>query len=210
MTITSANSGQTYLIDVFATVVGASGNTNLANLGINNMLFRGYSSSVNNGAFTTSGTGSVGVQNDGNLQSTSNNSTSRAPRPRSPDGGSTNGTTVSATADGVVDLPGTSTIGSDNWDVTFTGSATKYVVGGQAASVYGTTAPTIATVNNPTLAGTPNAFQTIGSNGQAVANSYTFLLGQFDYTTGTVNAAGPSALTTSFTPTVSKPLRAVT
>ncbi len=202
MTITSANSGQTYLIDVFATVVGASGNTNLANLGINNMLFRGYSSSVNKGAFTTSGTGSVGVQNDGNLQSTSNNNIASTPTSIS-DGGSTNGTTVSATADGVVDLPGTSTLGSDNWVVTYTGSGTKYVVGGQAASVYGTTAPTIATVNNPTLAGTPNAFQTIGSNGQAVANSFTFLLGQFDYTTGTVKAAGSSALTTSFTPTVS-------
>ena len=98
-TITSANSGQTYLIDVFATVTGTSGNTNLANLGINNMLFRGYSSSVNNGAFTTSGTGSVGVQNDGNLQSTSNNNIASVPTSIS-DGGSTNGTTSFDNADG--------------------------------------------------------------------------------------------------------------
>ena len=209
--ITSANNGQTYLVDIFATVTGTSG-TALNAIGINNINFRGYASSVNTAAFTTASNGSVGVQNDANLQANSNSSSSSlqdsTPEPVISDGGSTaSGSATLASGpgtSGVYGLPGTSNIGSDNFLVNFSReAATKWTVGGAAVSAYGTTVPSIATVNNPTEAGTPNAFQTRDSNGNLVAGSYTFLVGQFDYTIGTVSAATSQAQLTSFVPTVS-------
>src|SRR4051812_42426301 len=47
--ITSANNGQSFTIDVFATVTGTGG-TAQNNLGLQSVLYRGASSSLNNGA----------------------------------------------------------------------------------------------------------------------------------------------------------------
>jgi hypothetical protein len=60
-TITPANSGQTYTIDIFATVTGTGG-TVQNRLGLQSIEYRGLLSSVNNNAFSTgSGTGQTGT-----------------------------------------------------------------------------------------------------------------------------------------------------
>ncbi len=62
--ITSANNGQTYLVDIFATVTGTSG-TSANAIVINKINFRGYASWFSTAGFTTASKGSVGVQGDG-------------------------------------------------------------------------------------------------------------------------------------------------
>ncbi len=52
------------------------------------------------------------------------------------------------------------------------------------AAAYGTT---IATANNPTVPAPRTPFRHRDSNGNLVAGSFTFLVGQFDYTIGTVS-----------------------
>jgi hypothetical protein len=127
--ITATDSGKTFTIDVFATVTGTGG-TAEQNLGLQSVFFRGVSSSVSNGAFST-GAG-IGVQgqaagyfdtanppfsNGGagpwgffNASNTANGTgwTAGGSGTIGEFGSTTNGTTASATADGIADFGGAS------------------------------------------------------------------------------------------------------
>jgi len=101
-TLLPGSAGQTYTIDVFATVVGDAAHADPSVYGLKNIKYRGFSDVVaGGGAFTTG----AGIGYTGGFTGIGSFAGTNTTAPKSADTGSTtDGGSVTLTADGIIDF----------------------------------------------------------------------------------------------------------
>ncbi len=134
VSLTAGSAGQTFTVDVWATIAGNAANSNTANFGIKNVSLQGFSNVVSGGGAFATGTGIGFVA--GSVVG-HDNFAGHVNQPGVADTGfTTNGSTVTATPDGILDFGKNSTLSNENASLT-----TGYELGsafGQAGAVAGT------------------------------------------------------------------------
>jgi hypothetical protein len=190
-TITPANSGQTYTIDIFATVTGTSG-TLQSRIGLQSIEYRGLLSSVNKSAFSTGSgvgqTGTVGAQyTDAGSMNPPYALGGSGPWAFFNSLNTTNGTGWAGSSSGTIGDFGTTSNGAD------VVAATSGVIGfGGRNEASSTTA--LAFVSDGTGYLSSNASDVAAAN-VAGANSTTFDLAQFQFKIGTVSSTAGTKTT---------------
>ncbi len=101
-TLAAGSAGQSYTIDVFATVVGDATHTDSSVYGLKNIKYRGFSGDIlNGGAFTTG----AGIGYTGSFTGVGAFAALNTTAPKSGDtGSSTDGSSVTLTPDGIIDF----------------------------------------------------------------------------------------------------------
>jgi hypothetical protein len=202
-TITSANSGQTFTIDIFATVTGTGGTTQ-TRLGLQSIEYRALISSTNNNAFSTgSGVGQTGTTGGQYSDAGGTNPPYNTPPGATGPWGFFNalttngGTGWASSSSGTIGDFGTTTNGTNQVGPT---SGVKGFGGASGASSTSALAAESDLTNYETSTATD-----IAAINVAGANSTTFVLAQFQFKIGNVSAGGGKTTLLPALPLLSNP-----